>query len=110
MKSTGFIQLVGKSHQAGKIHNLHQVCGVFGCWENFKNTKNLKFEIAQQIVHSCKISSRARGAVNFIKGLDTWYLYWHARAELRHFVTIRMRSINCSQNLRMAFGPIAVLT
>ncbi len=25
------IQLVGKLHQAGKIHNLHQVCGVFGC-------------------------------------------------------------------------------
>ena len=31
MKSTGLIQLVGKLHQAGRIHNLHQVCGVFGC-------------------------------------------------------------------------------
>ena len=31
MKSTGLIQIVGKLHQAGKIHNLHQVCGVFGC-------------------------------------------------------------------------------
>ena len=47
MKSTGLIQVVGKLHQAGKIidnpesyvfwivygkiHNLHQVCGVFGC-------------------------------------------------------------------------------
>ncbi len=31
MKSTGLIQLVGKLHQAGKIQNLHQVCGVFGC-------------------------------------------------------------------------------
>ncbi len=31
MKSTGLIQLVGNLHQAGKIHNLHQVCGVFGC-------------------------------------------------------------------------------
>ena len=29
MKSTGLIQLVGKLHQACKIHNLHQVCGVF---------------------------------------------------------------------------------
>ncbi len=25
------IQLVDKLHQAGKIHNLYQVCGVFGC-------------------------------------------------------------------------------
>ena len=31
MKSTGLIQLVGKLHQAGKIYNLHQVCGVFCC-------------------------------------------------------------------------------
>ncbi len=32
MKSTGLIQLVGNLHQAGKIHNLHQVySGVFGC-------------------------------------------------------------------------------
>ncbi len=31
MKSTGLIQLVGKLHRAGKIHNLHQVCGVLGC-------------------------------------------------------------------------------
>ena len=32
MKSTGLVQLVGKLHQAGKIHNLlHQVCRVFGC-------------------------------------------------------------------------------
>ncbi len=30
MKSTGLIQLVGNLHQAGKIHNLHQVCGGFG--------------------------------------------------------------------------------
>ncbi len=33
MKSTGLIQLVGNLHQAGKIHSLHQVCGVFGCTE-----------------------------------------------------------------------------
>ncbi len=25
------MQLVGKLHQAGKIHHLHQVYGVFGC-------------------------------------------------------------------------------
>ena len=25
------IQLVGKLHQAGRIPNLHHVCGVFGC-------------------------------------------------------------------------------
>ena len=31
MKSTGLIQLVGNLHQAGKIHNLRQICGVFGC-------------------------------------------------------------------------------
>ena len=31
MKSTGLIQLVDNLHQAGKIHNLRQVCGVFGC-------------------------------------------------------------------------------
>ena len=31
MKSTGLIQLVDKLHQAGKMHNLHQVCGIFGC-------------------------------------------------------------------------------
>ena len=31
MKSTGLIQLVGNLHQASKIHNLHQVCGIFGC-------------------------------------------------------------------------------
>ncbi len=31
MKSTGLIQLVGRLHQAGKIHNLRQVCRVFGC-------------------------------------------------------------------------------
>ncbi len=29
MKSTGLIQLVANLHQAGKIHNLHQVCGVW---------------------------------------------------------------------------------
>ena len=28
-KSTGLIQLVGNLHQAGRIHNLHQVCGVY---------------------------------------------------------------------------------
>ncbi len=31
MKSTGLIQLVDKLHQAGKMHNLHQVCGIFDC-------------------------------------------------------------------------------
>ena len=31
MKSTGLIQLVDNLHQADKIHNLHQVCEVFGC-------------------------------------------------------------------------------
>ena len=27
----GLIQLVGKFHETGKIHNVHQVCGAFGC-------------------------------------------------------------------------------
>ncbi len=31
MKLTSLIQLGGNFHQVGKIHNLHQVCGVFGC-------------------------------------------------------------------------------
>jgi hypothetical protein len=33
LKSTGLIQLVfvGNVCQARRIHNLHQVCGVFGC-------------------------------------------------------------------------------
>ncbi len=31
MKSTGLIQLVGNLYQDGRIHNLHQVCGVFRC-------------------------------------------------------------------------------
>ena len=31
MKLTSLLQLVGKLQKAGKIDNLQQVCGVFGC-------------------------------------------------------------------------------
>ena len=31
MKSTDLLQLVDNLHQAGKIHNLQQVCIVSGC-------------------------------------------------------------------------------
>ena len=31
MKLTSLLQLVDKLQQAGKIYNLQQVCGVFGC-------------------------------------------------------------------------------
>ncbi len=54
MKSTGLIQPVVNLHQAGKIHNLHQVCGVFGCvWvtKRFKQVKKRKLsEICKQVV------------------------------------------------------------
>ena len=31
MKLTNLLQLVDKQHQAGKVDNLRQVCGVFDC-------------------------------------------------------------------------------
>ncbi len=34
-------ELVGNLHQAGKIHNLHQVCGVSGCVMVFVPTRQM---------------------------------------------------------------------
>ena len=40
MKSTGLLQLDDNLQQAGKVHNLQQVCGVSGCVTD-KNLKTL---------------------------------------------------------------------
>ena len=52
-------QLVGNLHEAGKIHNLHQVCGVFGCvfTEHSSTSTAYANSSVQIIVQWCRLTN-----------------------------------------------------
>ena len=53
MKFTSLLQLVNKLQQAGKIDNLQQACGVFGCLHTYTR-KNA--QVATDLQTSCNKS------------------------------------------------------
>ena len=110
MKTTSFVQLVGKLHQAVKIHNLHQVCGVFGCVsQNYGNTVGrLQFADLALVINI--YFQRFQWPI--CPGRQVGYPYTIRPKQVKqHFFTCNFcpsSSLHCQHSLKLGYYPIRV--